>query len=225
MMKINKNIIFNYELHEAVHYGPQFSFLDKEGNIRNKPIRCKDYYQDTYWAELLSKGKIIQYGYIWDGNTLNPVSKQNRVLVAMMSDSNDNLWKKKKNLINLLNPIEKILKIPKTTIIRSNNDTDIICSYSNKWSKLPCLLSLYFLLLRLGIYYKGKNNIEEILDWLNTKAVNEVCVVDKQMLLAIIANNKFNKLLKDKVTITQKWEDYEDSWKVHNFSGIVSYKF
>jgi hypothetical protein len=225
-MNVNKEIKFDYGLNEAYSTGLQYAILDNNGDIRHKPIRCKDYIQDVYWSEILKKGAITQYGFKWDGNNTNPVSKQDKVSVVLISDNGVSLQQYKDNLQNLLNIIENTLDIPNSEVINSSScDKDIIVTYDNKWSEKPYLLSMLYLLMRVGLYYKRNNNdIYEVVDYLTNKNTN-LLSNDIQQLLSINKNKKFEELFINNELPKQKWSDYKDTSSIHNNSGIMSFKF
>lgn len=225
-MNVNKEIKFDYNLSEAYSSGIKYAILDAEGNIRHKPIRCKDYIQDLYWSEILNKGEIKQYGFKWDGNNTNPVSKQDKVSVVLISDNETSLQQYKDNLQNLLNIVENTLDIPNSEVINSSScDKDIIVIYDNKWSEKPYLLSMLYLLMRIGLYYKRNNNdIYEVVDYLINKNAN-LLTNDVQQLLSINKNKKFEELFINNELQEQKWSDYDTTSNIHNNSGIMSFKF
>lgn len=226
-MKLNKEIKFNWHLVEAYSRGLQFALLDEKGNIRNKPIRCKDYIQDVYWSELTGQGEVEQYGFKWNGKNKNPISKQEKVKVAVMSDNDERLSETMNNLKNFLNAIETHLDIPYTDVeAAEGSDKDIIVTYDNKWAQIPCLISLYFLLLRVGRFYTGELNIEPIVKWLEGVCKGSgIANGDQSMLMGIGKSGKLTRLLIKKDFPNQKWEDYTSVSMVHSYSGIVSVKY
>jgi len=223
-MVVNKNINFNYSLNEAYSEGLQYAILDNEGNIRHKPIRCKDYIQDIYWSEILKTGEIEQYGFIWDGSNNNPVSKLYYVNVLLIAQNNDDLNDYIVSLKHNINLFEECLKFKFTEIFKTSNESkDIIIRYSNEWSEKPYLLSLYYLLLRLCLKIDTKNNIEELISFIETNLDN----FDSSTiysLKSIIKENKLRLIFINKEKYEQKWEEYNHSYDVHNYSGVVNLK-
>lgn len=224
-MKLNKSVNFDYNLAEAVSSGGvQFALLDDKGNIRHKPIRCKDYVQDVYWSELLGKGKIKQYGFEWDGSNKSPISKQKKVQVAIMSDGSPSLQPDILNILRLVNTFEKAMGIPLSIAEKVEDNTmDIIVTYDNGWSKLPCFVSLLFLLLRIGRFYDGKADIESVVKWFDG-GCKGTTYSDQSMIMSITKSGKVKRILEGYVP-TQKWSDYSTVSSAHNSSGIVNYSF
>lgn len=227
-MKVNKDIKFNYSLNEAYSKGLRYVLLDNEGNIRHVPCRCKDYFQDVYWSEILKQENVSQYGFKWNGCNNNPISKQEKVKLLLIPDYHDNdLSLNINNIVNFMNIIEKELNIPFTTAEISESDNkDIIITYDNKWSVRPYLLSLMFLLLRIGLHFKG-NNLNDIFDYIEDKTEykNKWLINDKQQTQSLLKQKKLELILKDKILPEQKWSMYTNISLVHDTSGIISYKF
>ncbi len=226
-MKVNVNIEFKYYLNEAYDNGLKYGILDKNYNIRHPLARCKDYFQDMYWSELTDVHFVKQYGFEWHGGNDSPVSSQKRVNVVLIPDDGHKLKLYKKNILSLLNTIEDHFKIPKSRIYLNENDDDsIVVNYSNKWAKTPYLLSLLFLLMRIGMYYKGEKSIMQVYNWLKNNAKNDVeQPSDKQPLLTLSKTNKWDVLLLTNILPEQLWTDYDTSYYIHDKSGFVSYKF
>jgi hypothetical protein len=228
-MNVNKEIQFGYSLCEANSTGMRYAILDSRGNIRTKLFRCKDYMQDVYWSEILNKDVVEQYGFKWDGKNTNPVSKQTFVDILMTpcSESTDSLQEYTDNLKLLLNTLEKALNFELRSYVTkcSNDDKDIIISYTNEWSKRPYLISLLFLLMRIGIYYDKDDNLQNVIDFLySAELKNKMFSNDSSQMLNIRSKKKLEEIFINNNLIEQNWSDYTSSSAVHNNSGIVSYK-
>lgn len=225
-MKINKKIDFTYDLNEAFNKGLRYALLDSEGNIRHKPVRCKDYFQDVYWSELLNKGKIKQYGFEWDGDNDNPISGQEFVNVLLISDEHQNIKGKHFNIQSFLNDVELILNIPNSIVQPSpDDDNDLILTYNNEWSKRPYLISMLYLFIRIGLQYENQG----VLNFLYDKSLlDKVLQNDSSVILNIIKKNKgvskIDILFEEKILPEQNWKDYVELTNVHNNSGIMNFK-
>lgn len=224
-MKINKEVTFNYGLNEAHSQGMQYALLDDKGNIRHKIARCKDYIQDVYWAEILNKAEVTQYGFKWNGQNEDKISNKTRVSFVLISDNNAlTLDDKIKNISNLLTPFEKKFKIKKTKFLKVNDsNTDIVVDYDNKWSEKPYMISLLFLLVRCGVFYTGKPLVKDVIQWLTNDALNLVQMADRQSLTTLRKQKKFEKIFYNKIFNDQQWKDYAYSQLAHSNSGIVSF--
>jgi len=223
-LEINKDISsFTYHLNEAYPRGLQYAFIDDNNKIRHKPCRCKDYVQDIYWSEILNKPKTVVYGFEWDGKNEDPISKKEWVKVVLMSDNTTKLDNKIENISNLLRPFELTFKIKKTKFQLTTNKNDIVIIYNNKWAEKPYLISLFFALIRAGVFYDGKPNKTDVCEWLENKAPNLIQEADKQNFLMLKTKNKIKKLLYNKYFNNQNWIDYIEPYGIHNNSGIVSF--
>jgi hypothetical protein len=223
-MKINTNKKFNYNLVEAYSNGLQMVVLDNKGNIRHKPVRCKDYFQDMYWSEKLKKGNVKQYGFEWDGNNNKPVSKQRYVYLGLISNDSTILIENAYNMLKMLNCVENHLKIPFTTLQRDDNEKkNIILKYSNKWSNKPYLLSLFFLLVRSGFHYEGVFQIDNIYKFLTIDILKKsLSDGDKNSLFQLSKTEGLKEILLNKQKVESDWESYNLVYDIHNDSGIVS---
>lgn len=221
-MKVNTDIQFKNNLNEAYGSGLKYAILDDTNTIRHIPVRCKDYFQDIYWSEIVSKKEVSQYGFTWDGKNNNPVSKLLRVNLLLMNDISEPL--NGKNIKELLKPFERVLNIDHTEyILVDDTPNQIVINYSNDWTKYPYLLSLFLFLVRIGTKYEGKGNKKDVLNWFKTEASKTALMSDKSILLFLKEEKIFDLLFINKTLGNQKWEYYKSVSSVHDYSGIVSY--
>jgi len=85
------------------------------------------------------------------------------------------------------------------------------------------MISLLFLLVRCGVFYTGKPLTKNVIEWLNNDALKVVQHADKQSLVTLKSQNKFQKIFYNKFFNDQKWSSYYTSGSIHDTSGIVSF--
>lgn len=122
-----------------------------------------------------------------------------------------------KNTLKFINNIETRLKIPKTTVFQAEEFT--IFRFSNYWISQVYLISLYGLLIRVGVNYDGTN----ILDYYkSTKVPSE------DYNLCQNSYNNFKEILQNKYldvdSMLKEHSELDDKYYIHNGLGICSVK-
>lgn len=232
-MNINKNVQFDKGLNEVSNPGYRYAVLSKPDdnnvfNIRHKLARCKDYIQDIYWSEYTKKDVNDQYGFYWKHDNNDKIIDKDFVDVLLVPDKGYSLKDKSDNIIKMLNILENELNIPNSTItFSSTDDKDIIITYNNKWAEKPYLISLYFLLLRASLYFKGENlnDVFEYLIEISKTNINKFYSSTVSQLNSIIKQDKLKTIFIDKILPDNNYKDSLDQGHAHNYSGIMNVSF
>ena len=142
---------------------PMFAFLSKKGEQCNTMYSCKDYLHDiTFLAINYPNG---QYSKI--------CSTQMRMIVSYNSIGEINV----EQTIPMLHEIEDLFKIKHTFVRQIPNpmqqfiNNSFIYFGDEAWMKAPFMISLYSLLIRLGIDNKEKYKVMDLLDKISTKKI------------------------------------------------------
>lgn len=219
-MIVNKNIEFTYHLTEINTGDMLNSILDDNNNIITKLFQCKDYMQDIYWAELNNK-KISQYGLIYDGeNQKNILGKKTIKLLITSKDPEHTTSKSIQKTINLLNIIEDILNIDKSTYEKVDDSEDVVVFFDESWFKTSYMISLFMLFIKTGMYFDGEN-IDDIIEYYkknitkhNSNYQNQILFLNKYNILKnFIINNEFPD---------HAWDKYLNVSQVHDKGGLIS---
>ena len=158
-----KNEISSNSLNEINHgkLNVYFALYDeKKEEIITPFCKCKDYFQDIRWSSE-TKNDFLVHGFNWKYGVYEDVLNRKSQYVVMKKrfESKDENFNEKEvlSLQTLINKFDKSLKFKKTTIDISDDFKYLFIKYDLKWTKIPYLNSVFFLLLRNGLVY----NIEK----------------------------------------------------------------
>lgn len=153
-----------------------FAFCRRKDKLTFETVHpispCKDYLNDVFVAETAQRG-VDQYGLNY--NPSEPILTGDRAYITFAictyknGDKYPNFDKDSKNLTDnigniqkFINNFEKLLKIKKLSIIKIV-DEGFIIAFSPEWLKGGYAISLLSLLLRVGQWYDGEENVIEYL--------------------------------------------------------------
>jgi len=178
MQKVTPSLKKRKSLNEGRSSGIGFGFVKKTSRsfeLVQAISPCKDYLNDVVYSEVTGKD-IYAYGFSY--KKCNIFSDVNYIAFAICKSGaiaefeypnyKKDIERLMSNLDNLqlfLNLFEDLLNIPiKTKLTKCDNDI-ILAEISNDWCKYPYLISLWSLLVRVGVYWKQEDTI---LDFLNS---------------------------------------------------------
>lgn len=201
----------------------KFAFIDEKGNTISPFCKCKDYFNDIFWSNKVGKSVNI-YGLKWKPNQDNGVLDKDRLNLAIKfckrGDGEKIAIDKDKisGLDKFFKIVTKKLKFEKTKFSVSDDNMYIIVDYDRSWTLIPYLNSAFFMFLRLGINFKGKDIIEYY-----EKGEAEKFISPHDIGYFQSSINKIKDILQGKLDNTQTYEQYTNS-DIHDRSGIVNYK-
>ena len=142
--KRNNNILQIYKK------GLEFSFVSENNEQCHPFIFCKDFLQIVIFANIYNRiVSIFNFHY---NPRKNPIClKEIRILLKNKSDKE--FIDKIKNSIDFINQFEKKLQIKKTKFKICEDNTALLIA-SKRWLKSPPLISMYMLLIRIGMVHK-----------------------------------------------------------------------
>ena len=157
-------------LNEGRNYGVGFAFAkrtDKNTLETVDPISpCKDYLNDRVFTEATGEpfqacGLKTTPQNIFDGELaylVMAVCKQGRNLVEYANYKRDYqaLNDNYANAQKLINWFEDALKLKNKTKILKIKENSFVCVLPKFWAEMTYLISLYSLIIRMGIFYDGK---------------------------------------------------------------------
>lgn len=180
------------------------------------PVRCKDFLSDAYWSENVKKDVSI-FGFKWKPGQKSLFDETQ--FMGLYYEGKD-LKGMEQSLENFMNQWEKMLDIPLSKAYLDNTGKHIVVEFSREWTTQPIRVSLFTLLLRIGIGYDGsdlRTFMERVRDKGNVWGRNDGNYTKT-------AWPKFETLFKEqKIPWKQKFTDYTDVGTVHGSSGIVNY--
>lgn len=139
---------------QTVWSGLQYSFLSETNEQLSPFFYCKEFLMDTVWAEMNQK-VATTYGFIYDPETFPKVCLTKcRILLRNREDHY--FTEGVQQCMKFINQIEKGLNfnLSKTVEVDNSFNPVMFVSGDAKWLSAPPLLSLYSMLLRLGMNYE-----------------------------------------------------------------------
>jgi len=150
----------NKKISQIPREGLEFAFVSKDYKQIHQLVWCKDFMQDSIFGHLNQK-KISIYGFSYDPEIDPPLyMEKTRIFITNFKDANFGS-KVTENLREFLHGIEGQLKMAKTTFEKCKSPPPryrkagvYILNSSKRWMKSPPMISLYTLLLRIGMVHE-----------------------------------------------------------------------
>lgn len=199
-------------------------------------IKCRDFLQDAVRVRITGKDLMDIYGFKYEPKSNKDPKIDLEYMRMAVKDTDD--WEKikieqyVKNTIKLLNQYEKIAKL-KTLTSYTILDKVVIFKGPNFWLKSPSLISMFSLLLRLGIRnikFKDEETLLEQLELISKRKNNIHNDKDNDIQYLKILWNKMNIVVKYAQEILFDSDDgFDSSYKkntsvsnFHDYTGILS---
>ena len=150
----------NKKISQIPREGLEFAFISEDYKQIHQFVWCKDFMQDAIFGHLNQK-KITVYGFNYDPEVDPPLyMKKTRIMIANFKDTNFGS-RVLENLREFLHGIEGQLKMAKTTFEKCEEPPPrykkagvYLLNGSCRWMKSPPMISLYTLLLRIGMTHE-----------------------------------------------------------------------
>lgn len=220
------------KLAQAFSSGLEFAFISADGQQCTTFAFCKDFLQDAIQAYCVQKKRNI-YGFEYDPETHPPICLE-KTRLAIANSEDDYLDEKIPALVDFIHQIEKKLAISKTVVKQCSNSPlkyirggVWILEGSARWLRSPPMISMYTLLIRLGIGHPvGQSYEKTIADISNgrTKAYQDIDRLRlKSALPAIdrIMKHGDRKLFYNKIELNYPKRIRTNT--MHNCLGIIGY--
>lgn len=139
--------------------GLEYAFLSKDYVQIHQLVWCKDFMQDAIYAHVNGTVASI-YGFKYDPSKDPPIYEdKTRIMVNSFKDKSFET-KVLNNLSDFIHQIESELKMTPTVFEKVSNPHSrykksgvFIANGSKRWMKAPPMISLYTLLLRVGLMH------------------------------------------------------------------------
>lgn len=207
---------------EGRNQGIAMGFVDNKLNTICPITPCKDFLNEVVYSEYTGIQIDTIYGF------KHPVSgvfkgKRKINLAAANCKSDKDLpytqidSTQVKNTVKFINKIETRLFIPKTTVKQVGEFT--IFRFSNYWISQVYLISLYGLLIRIGVNYDGTN----VLDYYKSTKVPSI-----DYNLCQNSYENFKEILQNKYldvdSMLKEYSEMGNKYHIHNNLGICNIK-
>jgi hypothetical protein len=202
--------------------GLEFAFIGPEGIQCHSFAYCKDFLQDAIQATLHKKTSSI-WGFSYDYKVNPPLDLEN-TRMAVRYKGRATLEEEVKNSVRFMNEIESELGFASTTVHdggkHANAQTYVFIS-DKKWMHAPPLISMYSLLLRVGLNYKDGGWLKhlEAGKFIGNNDASYISTGIKG--IKDIVKKKIENIFADKME-----DNYPSSVSIgtmHDQSGIVAY--
>lgn len=211
--------------------GPEYAFLTENFEMIHQPVFCKDFMQDAI-AGFLGKKRMAIYGFSYDPSTDLPIYwKKTRLLITDYSDKH--MPNRIEGSLDFMNQIEKKLKMVRTKIYKVTNPPKqysksgaYVYDGSPRWMISPPMISLYTLLMRVGLVHKKGDNFMHTVKGVSNGSIPGLQGEDQsQMNSAKKALGWILDKTDKKLFHRQPADNYKDQEvsTMHNDLGIVSY--
>lgn len=157
--------------------GMEFAYVSEDYKQVHQLVWCKDFMQDTIFG-FLNNQKFEIYGFEYDP-AKNPAICKEKTRI-MICNWRDQEFEKKllKNCKEFVNGIEKKLKMNKTIFEKCINPPPIyrrsgvfIAEGSKRWMQAPPMISLYTLLLRIGMVHPLGQDVDKTLQQIHDEEI------------------------------------------------------
>lgn len=216
------------QLSQIYAQGLEYTLVEHVGDGQFKgmhpPVRCKDYYQDIFWSQRSRKPFHI-YCFDWTPNTvLDKQIADGTLLMALRYEDGTGMKELKQfkdGLQNFLNAWEAVLGYKASTVEVSDDGLSLLIAFGPQWIEKPVSVSLFTLLLRVGIGYGG----QPIMEFMSHVAKNGNVWGKNDGSYIQGSLPKLESILAEKsISWPQQFEDYAAcTTSLHSCSGILSY--
>lgn len=209
-------------LAEIYSQGLEYSLLDKKKDKYvgiHTPVRCKDFLSDAYWSEHTNAKKDVTiYGFKWTPGVEKSVFNETQHM-GLYYEGKD-LSDQASRLQEFLNKWEQMTGIPESKVEADDSGKHLIVHFNKEWTTQPIRVSLFTLLLRVGLGYDG-SDVKKFMKAVSEKG-NAWGRNDGNYTKT--AWPKLERIFKEGgIPWKQKYSDYTEVHTVHGSSGIVNY--
>lgn len=164
----------NAAIRQMYYRGLEYAFVSQKNEQCHPFIFCKDFLHDVIYSSIY-KTPISIYDFSFNEKNPTPDLNQTKLL---LTNAKDKFFKNKiPNCLEFINQIESHLKIKKTIATQCINCPEgyektqiFLFQGSKRWLQSPPMLSLYSLLLRIGLIHENEKSFLETLE--NIKSGN-----------------------------------------------------
>lgn len=140
--------------------GLEFAFVSSTNEQCHPFVFCKDFLQIVIFANIYNRAvSIFNFHY---NPKKNPICL-NQIRILLKNNSDNDFLKKTENSIDFINQFEEKLKIKKTKFKICENNTILLIA-SKRWLKSPPLISMYMLLIRIGMVHEKHKKIDHTIN-------------------------------------------------------------
>lgn len=197
-------------------------------------VWCKDFLHDVIHSYLHNKFIDIYKFYYNPFSWPNPCLKEARIVITNARDNK--LASRIPGCLDFVNQVENRLKMAKSVVRECSNPPAeyekagvFLFQGNNRWLKSPPMLSLYTLLIRIGLVHRLGTPFTETIKALKEKKLKPYQQKDAEWLRECEpALHKIMRLGDKKIFYRQMKDNYPANMQIeqiHNKLGILGYSF
>jgi hypothetical protein len=212
--------------------GMQYALVNDAGKQVHHFVWCKDFLHDLIFGEI-NKEPINVYRFTYkSGKDIPPPAKKLRVAVANLYDKD--FEAKNENALDFINQIEDGIGFIHSQVFKAENPTEkyaktgvFVFEGSKRWLNAPVLLSMYNLLLRVGMTHTKGTPYMDTLKGVAEGKIKPYQSYDQDYSKKALPG--IQRILRDKPgkifhrSMKQNYPEKLDSSTMHHRFGIVTF--
>lgn len=232
----------NSSVSQVANEGLEFALISDEYKQIHRLVWCKDFLQDVYHGYFNDKVSKI-YGFKYDPKESPHVSTDKTMMIIANWKDKQLGDKIKNNALPLIHEVEQKLKISKTKVeqcantpLRYRKSGIWLLTGSKRWFKAPPMISLYCLLIRMGLVRQEGDDLATTIQKIKDGGIMSYYSDDKNQDMYIIkkAEKGIKRIfehgdrklfhLDPKLNYPSNVNGKEvTTYSIHEHSGIVAY--
>ncbi len=208
-------------LAQIYNSGLEYAFINEKGEQCHPFCLCKDFLQDALWAELNKTATTI-HGFTYKSGVNPPLDLSRTRLLARFKGKPEFAQMCQASLA-FLNEVEESYGLEKTSLVfagTSGKDQIWMFVGDNYWMQAPPMISLYTLMIRVGLNYQG-GGWEEHLKSPKLVGSNDKYYLESSKAAIVKLKEKGPKNIFAQAMLDNYPNDCTVS-DMHNYSGIKS---
>lgn len=222
----------NSKILQIYSRGLEYSLVSDDYKQCHNFVWCKDFLHDVMHATLNNR-TIDIYKFRYNPSE-NPHPSLNKIRLMITNSKDKRLKKKIPNCLDFLNQIEEKLKIKKSIVRQCWMPQEpyraagvFMFEGSKRWIQAPPMLSLYSLLLRVGLSHKVGDSFTKTINGIKNRTIRASQKYDRKWLESIEpALDKLFRLGDRKIFHKNIQENYPKRFVidvVHHRLGIIGF--
>jgi hypothetical protein len=226
-----KNVSLNQKILQIYAKGIEYAFVSDNNIQCHNFVWCKDFLHDVVYSCVNNRPFEI-YKFKFDPS-IDPKPDLNKIKLLITNPKDKKFESKIPDCLDFLNQIEKKLKIKKTIVRKCCSPPDgyesgvFLLEGSKRWLNSPPMVSLYSLLIRVGLLHTFGCAFNLTLEKIKLGSLKPYQKFDKKWLTeAHAAFEKIFRLGDKKVFSTDIKKNYPQNMiidTVHNRLGIMGF--
>lgn len=213
----------NLNILQIYKKGLEFSFVSGEYEQCHEFLFCKDFLQTIIFSNIRNK-PINIFNFMYNPER-NPRIHTDELRILFRSNNDANFDQNLKNSILFINEMEGMLGMRKSESRRCENGCWMVRG-SKRWLKAPPMISLFVLLVRVGMTHKPENSFQKTVNDMISEKIKPYQNKDSTLLRdSFLGMDKIIKMGDGKIFYKKMEKNYPNLTAdcIHNDTGILSY--